>query len=198
MRKLSPRKTFGLGSLVIAIGMLGVSHLAIAGESVERLDVDISSEGVGTVRAALTLPAQRERVRSVLMDYSNWPKLFPRNPTIHYIKKLEDRVRVGMTLPAYFLPMTLRLVTETHETPPFRIVTEMVEGDFDRYDWVWELSPNQDGTQTLATLSLNVKPQVWTPGWALRWMLQSELQEHFEILRKQVNAKDSQSLEAVP
>lgn len=180
------------GIFVLAFGMLGFSHIALAKEQSERLDVEISPEGIGTVRATLTLPAERERVRSVLMDYSNWPRLFPRTPTIHYIKKLEDRVRVGMTVPAFLLPVTLRLVTETHETQPFRIVTQMVEGDFERYDWVWELTPTQGGIHTQATLEFNIKPQVWTPDWALKWILKSDLKEHFGRLRAEVKAKDAQ------
>jgi hypothetical protein len=180
------------GIVVLAIGILGFSHIAISEEQSERLDVEISSEGIGTVRATLILPAKRGRVRSVLMDYANWPRLFPRSPTIHYIKKLGDRVRVGMTVPAFLLPVTLRLVTETHEPQPFRIVTQMVEGDFERYDWVWELTPTRGGTHTQATLAFNIKPQVWTPDWALKWILKSDLQEHFDLLRAGVNAKDAQ------
>jgi ribosome-associated toxin RatA of RatAB toxin-antitoxin module len=191
-------RTFKLGIVVLAIGVLGFSHIAIAENQLETFDVEISPEGVGTVRATLTLPAERERVRSVLMDYPNWPKLFPRTPKIHNIKKVEDRVRVDMSVPAFFLPMTLQLVTETHEPQPFRIVTQMVEGDFERYDWVWELFPTQGGTHTLASLTFNVKPPVWTPDWALLWMLESDLQEHFEILRAEVNTKDAHDLPASP
>ncbi len=164
--------------------------MAKSQEQTESLDVALSSEGVGTVHANLILPAKRERVRKVLMDYANWPKLFPQQPTIHYIKELEGSVRVGMTVPAFLLPITLKLVTETHEPQPYRIVTQMVEGDFDRYDWVWELSPTPDGTHTQATLRLNVKPQFWTPDWALVWVLESDLKEHFEILRQKLNLKD--------
>ncbi len=191
-------RIFWSGIVVIAIGVLGFSHIAIAQHQSDTFDVEISPEGVGTVRATLILPAERQRVRSVLMDYSNWPKLFSRTPTIHNIKKVEDRVRVDMSVPAFFLPMSLQLVTETHEPQPFRIVTQMVEGDFERYDWVWELSPTQGGTHTFASLTLNVKPQVWTPDWALLWMLESDLQEHFEILRAEVNAKDAQDPAASP
>jgi hypothetical protein len=184
--------------VVLLIGVLGFSHIAIAKEQPETLDVEISPEGVGTVRATLNLPANRVRVRSVLMDYANWPKLFPLTPTIHYIKELEGSVRVGMTVPAFFLPMTLRLVTETREPQPFRIVTKMVEGDFEQYDWVWDLTPTSGGTHTQASLTLNVKPQFWTPDWALVWILKTDLQEHFELLRQELNLKDPRHYEEPP
>lgn len=179
-----------VGIMVLAIWIWGFPHLATAQEQSESLDVEISSEGVGIVYANLILPAKRELIRRLLMDYPNWPKLFPRTPTIHYIKKLEGSVRVGMTVPAFFLPMTLRLVTETQEPQPFRIVTRMVEGDFERYNWVWELTPIRDGTHTQAILTLNVKPQFWTPDWALEWILKTDLKEHFDRLRQQLNRKD--------
>ena len=191
-------RTFWLGVLVIASGVLGFPYHLIAQDQSETFDVKISPEGVGTVRATLSLPTERQRVRSVLTDYPNWPKLFPRSPTIHNIQKLEDRVRVDMSMPAFFVPLTLQLVTETHEPQPFRIVTQMVEGDFDRYDWVWELSPTKGGTHTLATLTLNVKPDVWAPDWAFRWILKSDLEEHFEILRAKVIDKDPRDPAASP
>ena len=179
-----------VGIMVLAIGIWGSPHLTTAQEQSESLDVEISSEGVGIVHANLILLAKRELIRDLLMDYPNWPKLFPRTPTIHYIKELEGSVRVGMTVPAFFLPMTLRLVTETQEPQPFRIVTRMVEGDFERYDWVWELTPTRDGTHTHATLTLNVKPQFWTPDWALDWILKTDLKEHFDRLRQELNLKN--------
>ena len=91
-----------------------------------------------------------------------------------------------MSMPAFLVPVTLQLVTETHEPQPFRIVTQMIEGDFDRYDWAWELSSTNGGTHTFATLTLNVKPNIWTPDWAFQLILESDLQEHFEILRATV------------
>jgi len=191
-------RIFWSGIVVIAIGVLGVFHIATAQHQSDTFDVEISPKGIGMVRATLTLPAKRERVRSVLMDYPNWPKLFSRTPTIHNIKKVEDRVRVDMSVPAFFLPMSLQLVTETHEPQPFRIVTQMVEGDFERYDWVWELSPTQGGTHTLASLTFNAKPQVWTPDWALKWILKSDLKEHFELLRQELNLKDPRQSEEPP
>ena len=176
-----------IGIVSLLIWSLGPSRIAISQEQSESFDVEISSEGVGMVHAILILPAKRERVRSVLTDYSNWPKLFSRTPTIHYIKKLEGSVRVGMTVPAFLLPMTLQLVTETQEPQPFRIVTQMVEGDFEQYEWVWDLSPAGDGTHTQATLRFNIKPQVWTPDWTLKWILKSDMKEHFELLRQELN-----------
>ena len=186
------------GIVVLAIWMMGFAHIAIATEQPETLEVEISADGVGTVLATLILPANRVQVRSVLRDYPNWPKLFPRSPTIHYIKELEGSVRVGMTVPAFFLPMTLRLVTETHEPQPFRIVTRMVDGDFERYDWVWKLTPTRDGTHTQATLTLNVKPQFWTPDWALVLILKTDLKEHFELLRQELNLRDPRHSEEPP
>ena len=190
-------RIFWSGIVMVAIGMLGAT-MVMATEPGETLEVEISPEGVGTVRATINLPANRVKVRTVLMDYAHWPELFPRKPTILYVKEHGSHVRVGMTVPAFFLPMTLQLVTETHEPQPFRIVTQMVEGDFERYDWVWELTPLGDGTHSQATLVLNVKPQFWTPDWPLKWILKTDLQEHFELLRKALTFNNPRISEEPP
>lgn len=182
-------RTSWLGVLVFAVGGLGVPHLTIAQDQSDTLDVKISPEGIGTVHATLTLPAARQQVRRVLTNYSNWPNLFPRHPTIHNITRLAGRVRVDMSVPAFFVPVTLHLVTETYESQPFRIVTRIIDGDFDRYEWVWELLPTEGGAHTFATFTFHVKPQIWTPDWFLKWTLETELEEHFAILRAEVIAK---------
>ena len=191
-------RIFSFGIVFLTIGILGFTQIALSQKQPESLDVEISSKGVGTVRATLILPAPRVRVRRVLMDYANWPKLFPQKPTIHYIKKLKGRVRVGMTLPAFILPITLRLVTETRQPKSFYIVTEMVEGDFDRYDWVWDLTSTDNGLNTQAKLTLNVKPKFWTPDWSLKMILQSDLEEHFKLLRQALTHNDPRQSEEPP
>lgn len=148
----------------------------------------IDDEGLATVNAQLTLPAPPATTYAVLADYPQWPGLFPGKPVIHGIRRIEDRVRVTMHIPAGYLPFTLELVTDTVETPPLRLNTTLVGGDFERYDWTWDLRQSSD-ERTVAQLLLLVRPSMWIPNWLLQWLLEAELTTHFRLLREQVLAR---------
>ena len=148
----------------------------------------IDDEGVATVSAQLTLPAPPSTTYTELTDYPHWPELFPGKPVMRSISKIDDRVRVTMHIPAGYLPLNLELVTDTVQTAPLRLNTTLVEGDFEQYDWTWDLSQSPSGDSTVAQLLLMVAPSIWVPDWLLRWLLESELATHFQLLRERVFA----------
>jgi len=174
-------------TLVLSVGIaIFQPSVAWADENWFSLGIHVTEDGVAVATADLVLPTSPEVVYTVLTDYPHWPDLFPQQPRINTIKTEDSRVIVDMAIPAHFLPIDLELVTETREIHPLRLETTLVRGDFDRYDWVWELTPAQDGTQTHATLILNVQPALWVPDWLMRWLLESELEAHFHKLRTEV------------
>lgn len=125
----------------------------------------IDDEGVATVSAQLILPVPSSSTYAVLTDYPHWPDLFPRKPMIHGISKIDDLVRVTMHVPAGYLPLNLELVTDTVEPSPLRLNTTLVKGDFERYDWTWDLSQSPSEDSTVAQLLFMVAPSIWVPDW---------------------------------
>jgi len=152
-------------------------------------DLHLDEEGLATVTADLTLPTPLETSYGVLSDYSNWPALFARNPTVNIIQRSGNLVTVDMTVPGLIFPLDLELVTQTRESPPLRLETTFVKGDFDHYAWVWTLTPADDNRHTQAVLKLYVKPSMWAPRWLFRRMLEKELVMHFQKLHHTVLAR---------
>ena len=177
-----------LSNLLVSIIFLfpfSLVNLALAEDAWFSHKVSIA-EGVGTITAELKLLAPPSITYEVLADYAHWPDLFPRQPLIQGISRDNNRVQVTMQIPAQYIPFNLELVTNTLESPPHRLETTLVEGDFDRYDWTWDLSQSPSDTITIARLILVVQPSIWVPEWLLRWFLESDLTTHFHLLREQV------------
>lgn len=153
---------------------------------VRPFSIEIDGNGTAIARCHDILLGSPELVFDVLTDYPHWSDLFPEKPVIHRISKEGDRTLVTMTIPGWFPSMNFDLVTATQEFPPSRIETQMVEGDFEQYEWAWTLTPFAEGTATQADLTVKVKPAIWTPGWILKWALESKLLEHLTILNAKV------------
>ena len=173
---------------IISLFPLSQVSLALAEDAWFSHEVSIT-EGVGTVTADLKLPTPPSTTYEVLADYAHWPDLFPRQPVIQRITRDNSQVQVAMQIPAPYLPFTLELVTSTLESPPHKLETTLVKGDFDRYDWTWDISQSPSDNMTIATLTLVVQPSIWMPEWLFRWFLESELTTHFHLLREQVMAR---------
>jgi len=191
-----------LNILVCIIFLIPLSpvNLALAEDAWFSHEVSIS-KGLGTVTAELKLLAPPSTTYQVLADYAHWPDLFPRHPVIQRISRDRNRVQVAMQIPAQYVPVNLELVTSTLESPPHKLETTLVKGDFDRYDWTWDLSQSPSDAMTTAMLTLIVQPSIWVPEWLLKWLLESEITTHFHLLREQVLARHqeqqgSQTIEA--
>jgi ribosome-associated toxin RatA of RatAB toxin-antitoxin module len=151
--------------------------------------VTISDDSVATLTADVMLAAPPETVYAVLSDYPNWPDLFGQRPTINTIQREGNRVRVDMTLTVSFLPIGLRLVTDTRELATIILQTTLVEGDFKQYDWIWTIRPSKDSQHTKASVMVHVQPSVWIPHWLFEWSLTWGFTEHFHKLREAVQVR---------
>ncbi len=121
--------------LVCIIFLIPLSQVSLALAEDAWFSHQISiTEGVGTVTAELKLLAPPSTTYEVLADYAHWPNLFPRHPVIQRISRNSNRVQVAMQIPAQYVPVNLELVTSTLDSPPHRLETTLVKGDFDRYD----------------------------------------------------------------
>ncbi len=183
------RRTTGFASpcLILSLSLLVIltarSH---AGEPWVTHTIVIDDGGMATVSAQLHLPVPPAITYAVLTDYPHWPDLFPRHPFVKSIRNIAGRTRVAMRIPVTYLPLSLDLVTDTVETPPVRLNTTLVEGDFERYDWTWDLSQSPSDTLTTAQFLMTIHPAIQVPDWIMRWWLDSELTAHFQLLREQV------------
>lgn len=151
--------------------------------------LDINQDGLASVTAELQLPTPLATSYDVLSDYAHWPALFARNPTINTVQRTGNRVTVDMTIPSLIFQLDLQLVTETQESPPLRLETTFIRGDFEQYAWEWNLTTSDDHQHTRAALELYMKPSLWVPQWLFRRMLEQELSEHFQKLRHEVLAR---------
>lgn len=152
-------------------------------------EIAIDHDGVATVNAQVILPVPPTTTYAVLTDYPRWPEMFPKRPLIESIRRIDNRTRITMHVPADYLPITLTLITDTVEIVPLRLATTLVSGDFERYHWTWDLSHSPSEQSTVAQLFLQVAPSTWAPNWIFRWLLESEITKHFQLLREQVLAR---------
>lgn len=176
----------------ISLLLMGDRYILAADEP-KSLHVRIEEDGVAVIQAQIKLPAPPDLVFTVLTDYTNWPLLFPDGVTTQ-VERLADHVVVTeMTIPHKIFFSKTRLKAESTETPPHKLETKLIEGDYLQYDQVWRLTPIQEGKYTRAELNLTVQPNGWiiklVPALLYRWGLTVDLQEHFEKLRRQVLVK---------
>lgn len=173
----------------LSLGPLVAPSGAPAEEAWFSYDVTISDDSLATLTADLMLAAPPETVYAVLSDYPNWPDLFAQPPTINSIQRDSNHVRVDMTLKVSFLPIGVKLVTDTREIPATILKTSLVRGDFDQYDWVWTLRSWQDSEHTKASVVVHVQPSIWIPQWLFKLLLTSGFTEHFHKLREAVQIR---------
>ena len=175
--------------LAISLGFLSQPPWGLAEDAWFSSSVTISENDVATLTADVMLAAPPETVYAVLSDYPNWPDLFAQPPTINAIQRNNNHVRVDMRLNVSFLPIGLRLVTNTEEIPTVLLKTTLVEGDFEQYDRIWTFRPLPDSQHTKASVVLHVQPSIWIPHWLLEWVLTSGFTEHFHKLREAVQVR---------
>jgi len=179
--------------LFLSLTLIESRHIFAADDS-QTLDIQIEGDGIAIVEASLELPIPPDVVFTVLTDYPNWPALFPYGVEIQIEKILDDFVVTDMTIPNKIFSWTTHLKAKSRETPPHKLETTLVDGDFHQYEQVWQLTPMQDGKYTRAELNLTLQPKGWimklVPEFLYRWLLRGDLEAHFEKLRQQVRLRN--------
>ncbi len=174
------------------------SRQIFAADDAQTLEIQIKGDGIAIVEASLELPVPPDVVFAVFTDYPNWPILFPHGVEIRIEKFPDDSVVTDMTIPHTILSWTTHLKAKSRETPPHKLETTLVDGDFHQYDQVWQLTPIQDGKYTRAELHLTFQPKGWmmklVPEFLYKWLLRGDLEAHFEKLRQQVRLRNETGL----
>jgi hypothetical protein len=95
-------------------------------------------EGLPGVRAMFTVTASRQRIWSVLVDYRNFPQIFPALSKLHVLSQDAQGARVEYWADAAFL--SLHYVLYRHYIEPGRRLTwSRVAGDLKRIEGFWEI-----------------------------------------------------------
>jgi len=179
---------------IFFLGLISIEGSDIlAADDSHTLDIQINDENVALVEARVKFQAPPEVVFSVLTDYLNWPVLFSYGVEIQVEKFPDDTVVTDLTIPHKVLTWTTHLKVRSRETPPYKLETTLVDGDFLQYEQVWQLTPMQDGKYTRGELTLMLQPKGWmmrlVPEFLYKWLLRGDLEDHFEKFRKQVRIK---------
>lgn len=175
---------------MFALGTVSPPETKATSTDISQYYVTIQTDGAAEVFAVIHFPVPREVIHDILTDYQNWPDLFPSRPRIKKISHEQKQVIVDMVVPALFFPMELDLTTSTTEPTPFFLQTQLVRGDFERYERLWTLNSTQNGTQTEATLVLRVLPSIWTPQWLFREVMDSEIRGHLRKIQEHPRVKE--------
>ena len=154
------------------------------------LDIKIQQKGLAIIHAFVDFPTSQTIVFDVLTDYSNWPILFPDGVQVSVEKRPDQWVVIDLSIPHNLIPWTTRLKTKSKGTPPDKVETVLIDGDYLQYEQTWQLIPTQEGKGTLAELKLTLQPKGglmnWVPDFLYQWTLKGELEDHFEKLLREV------------
>ncbi len=169
------------------------SRQIFAADDFQTLDIQIREDNIALVEARVEFQVPPEVVFTVLTDYPNWPVLFSYGVEVQVEKFPDDSVIIDLTIPHKVLSWTTRLKVKSRETPPHKLETTLVDGDFLQYEQVWQLTPMQDGKYTRGELTLVLQPKGWimklVPDFLYKWLLRGDLEAHFEKFQKQVQLR---------
>ena len=162
------------------------------------LDIQTLDDGMAEVQAKGIFFAQPETVFEVLTSYDNWPTLFPTGFTIDVNRCPSGcSVVAEMIIPHGLVPLTTQLRVQSFEQRPKTLTLKLIDGDYLQYHLTWSFSEIPDRQHTLAQLYFIVQPKAgiakWTPSFVYRWLLQTELEDHFERIQQQVQSRTAHS-----
>jgi ribosome-associated toxin RatA of RatAB toxin-antitoxin module len=102
---------------------------------VETIDHDAGFPGL---RASFVVPASRERIWAVLLDYQNFPEIFPDIDKIQVLEHDAQGAKVE-----YWVDAMLRkfhyVVYRHYEKPGWRLTWRRLSGDLQRIEGSWEV-----------------------------------------------------------
>ena len=132
------------------------------------VNVSEDFDGIPTVTAQCLIPLPQEAVWRVLSDYDNLAAIIPAVEESRIIGDengwliLRQKGRGGMWFVKRGFSVTFRVV----EKPMYSIEFEAFEGDFTTFTGRWRVKPMRSGT--LVRHEVQIDPDFWVPGWALR------------------------------
>ncbi len=125
----------------------------------------------GQFMARVLIDAPIANAWEVLTDYDNFYKFLPNIENSKLIESEGDRYRFEQTNVISVIPslidITSRIVIDSMETSPEKVYFQLVEGDLDALEGVWQLDPvvidDQGTEQVLITHQVNIDPGDGSP-----------------------------------
>lgn len=162
--------------LVVILGFPLTPH------SAEVLDSTIIREhGRYMMHTETVVQAPVSKVRALLMDYQNFPRLNPDIKRVESLERLDNRgIRMGVSSEFCILAICLHYdwVQDVRHLPDGDIVMIIVpnQGDFQQGIGRWRLLPNAGGG-TLLIFDIDLTPKYWLPPVFGSWLMKQKLSE---------------------
>jgi uncharacterized membrane protein len=105
-------------------------------------DVEVEAvrhpEGFSGLRALFTVTAPRDRIWTTLLDYSNFPRMFPEIKTIRVLEDTQQGAQVEYWVNAV-LSQYHYVVYRRYDEPGRRLTWSRISGDVKRLEGSWEI-----------------------------------------------------------
>lgn len=149
-----------------------------------RIEVKITERfGQATmVRAECVIPAPHRRVWKVVSDYDRIEEFIPAVKESRVVERrgeeiiLEQRGRGGL----WFIQREFELRLRVKQVPMSYVGFSALEGDFRKFEGTWQVAPRDEGTWIAH--SVEIEPDFFAPGWAVRRVARRMMAETIEGL----------------
>jgi hypothetical protein len=166
--------------------LLAVASLPLAVHSAEVVDSSVrQQQGRYLMHSETLIRAPVPKVRALLMNYENFPRLNPDIKRLESIEKRDDggvRMSVNSAFCILAICMNFNWVQDVHFLPNGNIAMTIVpdHGDFQQGNGLWRLFPNDGGTRLIFDIDLT--PKYWVPSVLGPWLMKQKLsEESFEF-----------------
>ncbi len=156
----------------------------VTADGVQALDVRPDPAGGVRATATIEVPVAPAVLQAVLTDYARWPDLFEVRMRLTNLEWRDGRAVTDLRIQHALLPGERRLLCESRALPSGGLLTTLKGGDFKRYQRIWRLTPEGDGSRTRAEFDLVVEVDMVVPDWLVALSLRRELEAHFRLVRE--------------
>jgi hypothetical protein len=147
---------------------------------VEALEHEAGFPGL---RASFVVPAARERIWAVLLDYQHFPEIFPGIDKIHVLEHDAQGAKV-----AYWVDAMLQkyhyVLYRHYEKPGWRLTWRRLSGDLQRIEGSWEVRETPRRGMHLLVYESYVQVRGMVPTSLVRWGAMQKAREMGRRLRQ--------------
>ena len=172
---------------VLPVTAFAVTTSSEIGSSLFTSTISFPAARRAYVVAHMTVPADVERVWSVLTDYDNLADYMPHLDKSEVIQRRPDRVTLRQEGSVWFPMKKLKssATMEVRESPPQQISFKATAGDYAVYEGHWRLQPRPEGTDLI--YEAVIEPHFWVPQCVLGALEKKILKGTFEAVLEQTS-----------
>lgn len=160
----------------------------------DTIQVGVKTVGDNTSFVSLEtdVTASQQSLWRWLTDYNHHAGFLPYVSKSQIIGKIGDDLLVDQagTIKILFWSYTMKMKQRVTEVPPHRMHFQTVEGDFDRLEGDFFLTPRvSERPMTHLECGFTVKPKRHVPDWAVRMAAKHYLRKMVEVLAQKAEAQ---------